>query len=198
MYGTERPWYYLNDYWGKKKKKEVGQAWRAGPGAPAALRAEKINFLELSLVFITSISSVTFPSSQTDLSAQPRRTGRAWPQTLTLADMYPPSIFIDPLQLWFPNPVWPVLAAAQALETPFVFTVLSRSHHTNAFQIAFSRRVSVSNYCSPDVLGSRSPIWITSGYFLPIFLILVCFGYCPSIFTGTFNTSHFCILQAFC
>ena len=192
-------WIYigvLKNY--QKKKKRGGKDWRIGPGVPAFLRAERIRFLEPSLVFICSTSSVTLPSSQTDLSAKPRRSGRAWLQTLRLAEMHPLSISIDPVQLWPPSPVWPVLAAAQALETPFVFTVLSRSHHTNAFQIVFSWRVSVSNYCSPAVLGSCSPIWITSGHFLPIFLISVCFWYCLSIFTGTFNTSHFCILQAFC
>lgn len=61
------------------------------------------------------------------------------------------------------------------------------SYHTTVFQTAFSWRVSVSSYCSPHVLGSLFPIWITSDYFLPIFLISVCFciAFPPSLELST-------------
>lgn len=84
-----------------------------------------------------------------------------------------PQNYIFPPQLWLPTQcghctgIWDPVYLNSATQV---------SHRTTVFQIAFSWRVSVSNYCSPDILGSLPPIWTTADYFLPTFLISVCFG----------------------
>lgn len=162
---------------GVKGREWLVKSWRTGPGVLSALKAKRIYLSEPSLVFISCASSRTFPSSQRDLSAQPGRTGRAWLQTLRPIELHPSFVYIDLLQLWLRTQCgqfWPL--HKHQLETPFVLTALPRSLTILLLsRLLFSWRVSVSDYCSPDVLGSLSPIRITSDYFLPTFLISVSF-----------------------
>lgn len=52
----------------------------------------------------------------------------------------------------------PNVATTKHLGPVYLNSANQVSHPTTVFQIAFSWRVSVSNYCSPDILGSLPPI----------------------------------------
>lgn len=112
-------------------------------------------------------------------------------------ELHFPSISIDPLQLWLPNPMWPVWATAEALETPFVLTASLTALLLSKllFPGEYLFQIIVPQMFGVLFLQSESHLmWLFPAYIPDLSLLLYCF----SIFNRTFNTFHFCILQAFC
>jgi hypothetical protein len=149
------------------------------------LRAERIYFSESTPLFISRTSPPLFPFHLSCVSSEHSFTSTH------------PKNRLSPAAVSKPNTA--SFGCYTSIQDPICLNgAVQVSHYTTAFQIAFSWRISVSYYCSPDVVASLSPIWITSGYFLPIRLISVCFCIAFLSLLELSTPPTFASPQAFC